>query len=383
MPPKNYMVVDPRHDHSLRVPRPDLSLKLGTPNACSECHKEKPVQWSADWVTKWYGPDRRAEWRYGEALATGRRGLPGSERELTQLIQNEEAPAIARATALTLLGRVATSGSAPVIDAALRDPDPWVRMGAVRAMEALPPPERLRMAIPLLSDPVRTVRIEAVRALATVPAETMNEQQRSLFLGGIEEYRLSQMAIAERPEAHLNLGWLEASQGDPEAAERHYRLAIERDPRFIPAYVNLADLFRAQGRESEGEEQLRRALEVDPEVSEIHHSLGLLLVRRGRHEEALAALGRAVELAPEEPRFAYVYAVALHDLGQMDPSLTVLQQAHEKSPANQEILIGLISFYREVGDSARVLSYARKLLALDPTNPDLQQLVQQLDGPTS
>ncbi len=32
------MDVDPRRDHSLRVPRPDLSVSLGTPNACSSCH---------------------------------------------------------------------------------------------------------------------------------------------------------------------------------------------------------------------------------------------------------------------------------------------------------------------------------------------------------
>jgi hypothetical protein len=34
MPTTTYMVIDPRHDHSLRVPRPDLSIKLGTPNPC-------------------------------------------------------------------------------------------------------------------------------------------------------------------------------------------------------------------------------------------------------------------------------------------------------------------------------------------------------------
>ena len=31
MPTTTYMVVDPRHDHSLRIPRPDLSVKLGMP----------------------------------------------------------------------------------------------------------------------------------------------------------------------------------------------------------------------------------------------------------------------------------------------------------------------------------------------------------------
>ena len=382
MPPKNYMVVDPRHDHSLRVPRPDLSVRLGTPDACSGCHSDKPVQWSADWAAKWYGPERRQERRYGEALAAGRAGLPGADLELTTLIQDPEMPAIARATALEQLGRRLNEGSSVVIDSGLRDPDPVVRMAALRAMEGLPPADRLRMAVPLLSDPVRTIRVEAVRTLATIPPGMMNQQQRSRFVKGMEEYRSAQMAIAERPEAHLNLGWLEAAQGNAAAAEQSYKQAMERDPTFVPTFINLADLYRTQGREEEGEAQLRRAMELDPQVAEIHHSLGLLLVRRQQHEEALASLEKAVELAPDQARFAYVYGVALHDLGQMADSLDVLEQAHDRSPTDREILVALVSFHREAGDSPSAAAYGQKLLMLDPTNPDLRQFVEQLSGAT-
>jgi hypothetical protein len=35
MPTKYYMVVDKRHDHSIRIPRPDLSQTYGTPSACT------------------------------------------------------------------------------------------------------------------------------------------------------------------------------------------------------------------------------------------------------------------------------------------------------------------------------------------------------------
>ena len=137
-----------------------------------------------------------------------------------------------------------------------------------------------------------------------------------------------------------------------------------------------------QGREEEGEAHLRRALELDSQVAEIHHSLGLLLVRRQQREEALASLEKAVELAPDQARFAYVYGVALHDLGQMAASLDVLEQAHDRSPANREILVALVSFHREAGDSASAAAYGQKLLKLDPTNPDLRQFVEQLSGAT-
>ena len=43
MPTRTYMVVDARRDHSIRIPRSGLSLKIGVPNACTGCHRDKPV----------------------------------------------------------------------------------------------------------------------------------------------------------------------------------------------------------------------------------------------------------------------------------------------------------------------------------------------------
>src|SRR5262245_27469907 len=47
MPVRTYMVVDQRHDHSFRIPRPDLSIRYGTPNACNDCHVDKSPAWAA------------------------------------------------------------------------------------------------------------------------------------------------------------------------------------------------------------------------------------------------------------------------------------------------------------------------------------------------
>ena len=127
---------------------------------------------------------------------------------------------------------------------------------------------------------------------------------------------------------------------------------------------------------------MREALRLNPEAAELHHSLGLLLIRRRQPEAALAALGKAVELAPDDPRFGYVYGVALHDLGRTAASLELLEEVHLAAPANREVLVALASFYREAGESGKALSYAEKLLALDPENGDLQQFVQQFSGAT-
>ena len=104
MPMKNYMVVDARRDHSIRVPRPDLSASLGTPNACTQCHADRPGQWAAETVVGWYPGGRQTVPHFGTALRAGRVGAADAEQQLDRLILDRSQPAIARASALPLLG---------------------------------------------------------------------------------------------------------------------------------------------------------------------------------------------------------------------------------------------------------------------------------------
>ncbi len=379
MPPKNYMVVDPRHDHSLRIPRPDLSLKLGTPNACNDCHEEKSVQWSVDWIVKWYGAERRQEPRYGEALHAGRMGLPGAEQALAELIENEEAPAIARATALTLLPRHMTVGSLPVVERALGDHNPMIRMAAVRATDVLDDSTRLSLDYPLLHDPVRSVRFEAATRLATVPRELFSSPQQTALQNTLAEYRESQRINADRAESHLNLGWLHSIDGDLDKAEEAYLQAIEVDPLYPGTFINIADLYRMQGRDAEGERMLRRALEIYPESGDIRHALGLSLVRLRRPVEALGELKLAAETQPEVARYAYVYGVGLLDSGEVQQGLEVLEAAHRRHPTDRELLLGLVSIHRSNGNLDSALEYARKLQALAPQDPNVQRMVLDLE----
>ena len=77
MPTKTYMVVDARRDHSIRVPRPDLSISLGTPNACNQCHADRPAPWAAETVAGWYPGAGRPH------RITALRSMPGgSERPM-------------------------------------------------------------------------------------------------------------------------------------------------------------------------------------------------------------------------------------------------------------------------------------------------------------
>ncbi|MFO0157898.1 MAG: ammonia-forming cytochrome c nitrite reductase subunit c552, partial [bacterium] len=154
MPAKNYMQIQARLDHSLRVPRPDLSVKLGVPNACSNCHKDKPAQWAADRVAQWYGTQRRQQPHYGEVLAAARLGQP-VERALAALVADLQQPALVRATALAVMSQVGASEAL----AATRDADDAVRVAAADNLESAPAAQRVHALSPLLQDPVRAVRM--------------------------------------------------------------------------------------------------------------------------------------------------------------------------------------------------------------------------------
>jgi predicted CXXCH cytochrome family protein len=344
MPARTYMVVDPRRDHSLRIPRPDLSVSLGTPNACIHCHSDRSDAWAAKAIEQWYGEPKRGHQRFAEALQAARSSASNAESQLLALLEDSEQPAIARGTAAAELASYLSEYSLPAIDKALKDPDPLIRLGALEAIQALPLSQRWQLASRLLNDSLRAVRIETAGLLAGAPMDRLTEAQQNDLKTAINEYIAAQRFAADRPEAQVNLGNLYAAQGKAAEAERAYRRALQIAPDWIPAYANLADLYRALGQDDQGEALLREGLEKMPDAAALHHSLGLLKVRQKDLPAGLASLQRAAELAPENTRFVYVYAVALYSAGRLDEALAVTRTGLEHAPGDrllQQLLIQL------------------------------------------
>jgi Tfp pilus assembly protein PilF len=366
MPPKSYMVVDPRHDHSMRIPRPDLSAKLGTPNACNGCHQDRSPEWAAQQVESWYDDEPTGFQTYAQTFHRSRAGEAGSGERLAALIRDGETPAIARATALAGIGPYLSAATLDALALGLGDDNPQVRSAAVGVLEYTPAELRARLAFPMLSDPLRAVRMEAARVLASLPAGELADDQRVLLDSGLQDYIGAQQAMAERPEAQTNLGNLYAGGGARDEAESAYRTAIELDPRYVPAYVNLADFYRASGEEKAAEKVLRRAAEVNPQSADVQHALGLSLVRQKRPDEALQALRLASRLDADNVRYIYVYAVALHSTGKPEEAIMVLQGAHNAHPDNPDILSALVAFHRDMGNQEAARSYADRLRAVSP-----------------
>ena len=380
MPTTTYMVVDPRHDHSFRIPRPDRSVTLGVPNACNNCHTKESPAWAAAAVARWF-PQRKPGFQtFAEAFHDGDRGAPGAQASLVAIADESGQPGIVRASALHRLGSFLSPQTLPVLSKGLADRDPLVRAASAQALVGADARTRKRLLTPLLDDPVREVRMEAARSLAGDAEAGLAPHERIRFDSALGEWVAAQGFNADRPEANVALGTLFALRGDFAGAEAAYRRAIEIDPTYVEASINLADLFRAQARDPEAERTLRAALVRSPRSAPLHHALGLALVRQQRKPEALAELGRAVSLAPADARFAYVYGVALNDTGKRAEALRVLNAALAHSPYDRDLLTALVSYQLAASNAAAARRHANLLRELEPGNPDFERMARELSG---
>ncbi len=390
MPERTYMVVDPRHDHSFRVPRPDLALAFGTPSVCSHCHDDPGTEPTlsasgalrvvSGWKGWKNGKARRAE-HFSSALMSARSGERDTQRKLARLAGDRTRPGIVRATALEMLrnqGVLQREGRKALL-LALEDRDPLVRAAAASEIDGLPPDTRLKLGLPLLDDPIRAVRTGAARGLASLPDEAFDPAERKLFEGALAEHEAALSADADLPSANLNFAILHEKRGQRERAIADYETALRLDPRFLPASVNLANLLNRLGRNSEAERALRRAIVFSPREGELHYSLALLTAEMNRPEEALEELRVAAELLPDRARVRYNYALALARLSREGAARRELEEALLLDPEDPDILYALAIQSLKSGDLQRALSISAALLDLVPGDLRARQLRRKIE----
>jgi Tfp pilus assembly protein PilF len=365
MPGRTYMVVDRRHDHGFRIPRPDLSARFGVSNTCNDCHADRDAAWAADAIERWHGPERKGFQTWTEAFAAARGDSAEAGPLLLQLATAPGAPAIVRASAFEMLAAHPSPEAAGAVQQGVSDADPLVRLAALRALRWLPAAQTWPLAHGLLDDPVRGVRLEAASLLAAMPQDQIAPADLERLSRAIEDYVAAQRLNADLPEAHVNLGNLYAQQGQPGPAEAEYLAARKLDPEFVPTYVMLAQLYAQQGRDGEGERIVREALARMPDDAELRLTLGLSLVRQNRAAEAIPEFARAAELDPGNPRYAYVQGVALNSTGRTAEALEVLETAQARHPADRDTLLALATINRDAGRLDAALSWADRLVALD------------------
>ncbi len=373
MPDRTYMQVDPRRDHSFRVPRPDLSEALGSPNPCTGCHEDRGDAWAAAAVAGWSGAPPPTH--FARTLAAGRTGDRAAAPDLAALAADPDQPAIVRATALDLLRPLGQTGINAARDA-LNDPDPLVRATAVGGLEPLPLPTRRAVLDPLLADPLRAVRVEAARVLAEAWSGD-GAAAGGALAAAAAEFLDVQTGVADMAPARLGRGVVRQRQGARHEAEAEYRAALALDPRFTPARFNLANLLNALERNPEAETVLRQGIDYAPDETELHYSLGLLLAEEGRLAEAVESLARAA-VPTARARVHYNYGLALQQAGRLDQAEAALRAARRRDDRDPDVVLALARLLMDQQRWDEAGEFASALVRLVPTAPGPQRLLNEI-----
>jgi Tfp pilus assembly protein PilF len=365
MPERPYMVIDYRADHSFRIPRPDLSTKLGTPNACNRCHVDKTNQWSDDYITKWYGPGRRAH--YGTIIAEGKDRSAHAHKDLVKLASDPLYPVIVRSTALSFLAAYPGEETSRAYALALMDDEALIRWTAVDNLNISDPKRRTELLTAMLYDPVKAVRMEAARRMTEIADPQLDSAQKKAFQASLMDYQKSMEYSADFAFGRYNLGNLYVALKQPEKAVKNYQAAIKIDNLFYPAKVNLAMLYNQTGKNDEAETLLREVVTSHPEMYEMQYSLGLLLAEEKKSAEAANYLKQAAKGMPKRARIHYNLGLLLQHLKQDSDAEVSLLKAKELEPDNLDYLYALADFYLKRGKLQQARSMAEDMVARHPT----------------
>jgi len=378
MPQRLYMGIDLRADHSFRIPRPDLSIKLGTPNACNRCHFDKTDQWSDEYITKWYGPGRRAH--YGTIIDAGRKRLPGAQKDLIKLAADPLYPVIVRSTALSLLAAYPADETSRSYELALMDAEALIRRTAVDNLNVSDPKRQSALLSSILYDPVKAVRIEAARKMTEISDAPLDRNQKMVFQTSLDEYQKSMEYSADFAFGRYNLANLYVALKQPQKAVESYRAAIKIDNLFYPAKVNLAMLYNQMGQNNEAETLLREVVTSHPEMYEVHYSLGLLLAEEKKYAEAANYLNQAAKGMPNRDRIHYNLGLLLQQLKQDSDAEASLLKAQELAPDNLNYLYALADFYLKRKKLQKARSIAQEMVDRHPdqrVGHDILQLIEK------
>jgi tetratricopeptide (TPR) repeat protein len=142
-------------------------------------------------------------------------------------------------------------------------------------------------------------------------------------------------------EAYLNLGFLQQSRGEIDAAMASYQKAAGLEPEGPADYFNRANTAAALYRWDEVITCLRAVVKAKPEFWQARYQLGIQLAAKGKTEEGQREFAEAVHYRPDFIPAHFYLGTALATQGKPDQALaefrTVLQLDPANSSARQQI----------------------------------------------
>ena len=337
---RNFMGVDYRRDHSFRIPRPDLSMENGTPNACNQCHTNETNKWAADYIVKWFGESRPSQ--YGEAFAAARDNKPNAYIDLHKILNDDLHSPKVRAIAISHLIDIHKND---VVENALKSSEVAIRLSAINRIN-INTKEDLELILPMLYDEAKAVRIDAANTLSQLDTSLIPKKYKAL-LKTVNAEQLEVLKYnSDFPIGKYNFANYYYQQKDFAKAEEFYLKAIKQDDELFVAKMNLANLYSSMGQPIKAEKILEEFVIQNPNDANALYNYGLILSENTKYKQSLEYLMKASDLMPQNSRVDYNIAMLYDFFGEKTNAEKHLKLAISKNDNDVSNYSNLLDFYR-------------------------------------
>jgi tetratricopeptide (TPR) repeat protein len=183
------------------------------------------------------------------------------------------------------------------------------------------------------------------------------------FRRGREALRASPEFQEDTADAHYHLGKALHHRGDLTGAAEEYRLAVQRNPRFVEAYRDLGLLLLDYHDYAGAVAALEHTLQLGQEDGATYYWLGLGFMGLGNWTAAATALQSAVHLKPDDAEAYADLGLVQMVQGDVAGATASLRTSIELKPDNADTHARLETITANQADRERVMRAARDILA--------------------
>jgi len=249
-------VLDKFPDHTIDVPNPVNTIRHDVPNACTNCHRDKPPSEMQKAIEQWWpqAASRQVR-RLRLADAIDEKTRNASLAPLTAVVQDaSEAPTLRGACAVLLAQRFPGDASRVLVPL-LHDRDQLVREKLLEALGYAHTRDSVEGVASLLDD-------------AAVPVRQMS----ALVLASLGDRRgfdaLEKLAADPKTRAlfrpHIMIAIDAANRGDYDRATHELDFAVSEVPYAVDALVMLGDIAARRGDFAKARGWFEEALRFNP-----------------------------------------------------------------------------------------------------------------------
>lgn len=377
MPGKYYMGNDFRRDHSFRVPRPDLSLKYGTPNACAGCHK-KDDKWAWEAFQKLYGTVDSIH--FSDKLGAGISRQPNGAEGLLGLINDKTEAEIVRGSAVKALSNYNTENFINQYLSWLNDKSAVVRGATIDVLSEFNNTDYINSFLPLLKDPKRSVRIKAFYGLSGLPENKIPDTYKNVYQKVKSEFFTHLDTNSDFVGGRLKRANYYLKRGEIEKGITGYESALALDNLNNQVRLTLANLYYSIKNYNKAEAAFKTVIAQEPEFGPTYYSLALMYAELNQTDEAIKLLNQAIIKTPKNIRAYYNLSLLYDKKNDEKNAENTLVKGLKIDANNESVLYALAYHYSKHNQTEKAQNILLKLVQLYPNNSQYANFLQQLNS---